>query len=78
MTFETDTMTLSEALGKVNGLSDVRELDRAWRSWHKLLARSERTDGGVIVRAQSASGSTRSTVRAPGGTRSPWSTMPPY
>jgi hypothetical protein len=36
-------------------LNDVRELDRAWRSWHTVLARSQRGAGSVIVRAQSAS-----------------------
>jgi hypothetical protein len=39
------------------GLADVRELDRAWRSWHRVLAQAEaaRNNGPVIVRAQSAS-----------------------
>jgi hypothetical protein len=39
------------------GLTDVRELDRAWRAWHKVLAQSPAGRGGdtVIVRAQSAS-----------------------
>lgn len=37
------------------GLADVRELDRAWRSWHTVLARATRGDDKVIVRAQSAS-----------------------
>lgn len=38
------------------GLSDVRELDRAWRAWHKVVA--SRQPGGsrdaLVVRAQSA------------------------
>lgn len=36
------------------GLADVRELDRAWRSWHKVASRT--TPGGelVVVRAQTA------------------------
>jgi hypothetical protein len=37
------------------GLNDVRELDRAWRSWHTVLARSQQLGGPVIVRAQSES-----------------------
>jgi hypothetical protein len=40
------------------GLAGVRELDRAWRAWHKMLAQQgpTRRDAGVmIVRAQSES-----------------------
>jgi hypothetical protein len=39
------------------GLADVRELDRAWRAWHKVVAQAPaaRGEGPVIVRAQSAS-----------------------
>ncbi|MEA2631914.1 MAG: hypothetical protein QOE66_2133, partial [Chloroflexota bacterium] len=39
------------------GLADVRELDRAWRAWHKVVAQSQapRDENTVIVRAQSAS-----------------------
>jgi hypothetical protein len=38
------------------GLANVRELDRAWRSWHKVVAESSRTRPAAIplvVRAQS-------------------------
>jgi hypothetical protein len=35
------------------GLADVRELDRAWRSWHKVASVAARDD--LVVRAQSAS-----------------------
>jgi hypothetical protein len=44
------------------GLASVRELDRAWRAWHKVVARSERSrrdSDVVVVRAQSASEPTR-------------------
>ena len=40
------------------GLADVRELDRAWRSWHKVVADarpSRPATDDVIVRAQSGS-----------------------
>jgi hypothetical protein len=39
------------------GLADVRELDRAWRAWHKVLAQSQpsRDPNAVLVRAPSAS-----------------------
>jgi hypothetical protein len=39
------------------GLADVRELDRAWRSWHKVVAARplSGTRDAVVVRAQSAS-----------------------
>jgi hypothetical protein len=37
------------------GLADVRELDRAWRAWHKVAAHPAGRDGTLIVRAQSAS-----------------------
>jgi hypothetical protein len=39
------------------GLADVRELDRAWRAWHKVLAQQPtgRSRDTIIVRAQSAS-----------------------
>jgi hypothetical protein len=36
------------------GLADVRELDRAWRSWHRLLAENPAKTDQVVVRAQSA------------------------
>ena len=38
------------------GLADVRELDRAWRSWHKVVASRQprNTRDNVVVRAQSA------------------------
>ncbi len=40
------------------GLTNVRELDRAWRAWHTVLARGDRTTVGrdaenAVVRAQS-------------------------
>ncbi|MFO0907683.1 MAG: hypothetical protein U0794_04860 [Isosphaeraceae bacterium] len=37
------------------GLADVRELDRAWRSWHKVVASrsTEPSADSVVVRAQS-------------------------
>jgi hypothetical protein len=44
------------------GLAGVRELDRAWRAWHKMLAQTERArrdPGLVVVRAQSASEAAR-------------------
>jgi hypothetical protein len=39
------------------GLADVRELDRAWRAWHKVLAQAQPAGGpdAVLVRAQSPS-----------------------
>ncbi len=37
------------------GLADVRELDRAWRSWHKVVALPPARSDAVVVRAQSAS-----------------------
>ncbi len=39
------------------GIAGVRELDRAWRAWHKVLAQSQpkRDPNTVIVRAQSPS-----------------------
>ena len=36
------------------GLADVRELDRAWRSWHKVVVAREALTDDVVVRAQSA------------------------
>ncbi len=36
------------------GLADVRELDRAWRSWHKVVVARESPGDKLIVRAQSA------------------------
>jgi hypothetical protein len=46
------------------GLASVRELDRAWRAWHKVLAQSEQTgtrrgSDAVVVRAQSPSETAR-------------------
>ena len=35
------------------GLADVRELDRAWRSWHKVVALQQPTGDDLVVRAQS-------------------------
>ena len=35
------------------GLADVRELDRAWRAWHKVVATKRAAKDGLIVRAQS-------------------------
>jgi hypothetical protein len=39
------------------GLADVRELDRAWRSWHKVVASRQLTGprDHLVIRAQSAS-----------------------
>lgn len=37
------------------GLADVRELDRAWHSWHKVAANTPRGRDTLVVRAQSAS-----------------------
>lgn len=37
------------------GLADVRELDRAWRSWHKVVASRPGERDPLLVRAQSAS-----------------------
>jgi len=37
------------------GLTDVRELDRAWHSWHKVVASNPARGDTLIVRAQSAS-----------------------
>ena len=36
------------------GLADVRELDRAWRSWHKVVVARESLSDQLVVRAQSA------------------------
>lgn len=38
------------------GLADVRELDRAWKSWHKVVASRAPTSpaDAVVIRAQSA------------------------
>lgn len=36
------------------GLTDVRELDRAWRAWHKVVASQGTPTGDLVVRAQSA------------------------
>ena len=36
------------------GLADCRELDRAWRSWHTVVATSRKSGGeALVVRAQS-------------------------
>lgn len=35
------------------GLADVRELDRAWRSWHKVVVRGDSNRDALVVRAQS-------------------------
>ncbi len=35
------------------GLADTRELDRAWRSWHKVVAIREAPGDDLVVRAQS-------------------------
>ena len=36
------------------GLADCRELDRAWRSWHTVVATSRKSSAGsLVVRAQS-------------------------
>jgi hypothetical protein len=37
------------------GLADVRELDRAWRSWHKVAANEAPADA-LVIRAQSGGG----------------------
>jgi hypothetical protein len=37
------------------GLADVRELDRAWRAWHKVAVASAADRDAVVVRAQSGS-----------------------
>jgi hypothetical protein len=37
------------------GLADVRELDRAWRAWHKVVASAPARRDTLVVRAQSAS-----------------------
>lgn len=34
--------------------TDVRELDRAWRSWHKVVVAAEMARDNLVVRAQSA------------------------
>ncbi len=36
------------------GLADVKELDRAWRSWHKVVASRESARDDLVIRAQSA------------------------
>jgi hypothetical protein len=36
------------------GLADVRELDRAWRSWHKVVVARETGRDSLVIRAQSA------------------------
>ena len=36
------------------GLADVRELDRAWRAWHKVVASRGTPRDDLVVRAQSA------------------------
>ena len=41
------------------GLADCRELDRAWRSWHTVVASERRDEGAVVVRAQSPDAATR-------------------
>ncbi|MHC5543779.1 hypothetical protein ACYOEI_36595, partial [Singulisphaera rosea] len=35
------------------GLADVRELDRAWRSWHQVASHSTPSRDLVVIRAQS-------------------------
>jgi hypothetical protein len=35
------------------GLADVAELDRAWRSWHRVVASTEPGRDALVVRAQS-------------------------
>ena len=35
------------------GLADCRELDRAWRSWHTVVASERLASNAVVVRAQS-------------------------
>jgi hypothetical protein len=41
------------------GLADVRELDRAWRSWHKVLAQSKGVRGPVVAQARPADAAAR-------------------
>ena len=36
------------------GLADVRELDRAWRAWHKVVASRGTPSDDLVVRAQSS------------------------
>ena len=36
------------------GLADVRELDRAWRSWHKVVVARESASGDLVARAETA------------------------
>ena len=36
------------------GLADTKELDRAWRSWHKMVAMRGTPSEDLVVRAQSA------------------------
>jgi len=36
------------------GLADTRELDRAWRSWHKIVATRTTPSDDLVVRAQSS------------------------
>lgn len=52
------------------GLADVRELDRAWRAWHKIASQKTRPAAGaaVVVRAQSGSeGNAAGAANAGGG-----------
>ncbi len=35
------------------GLADCRELDRAWRSWHRVVVATRSGDGPLVVRADS-------------------------
>jgi hypothetical protein len=37
------------------GLADVRELDRAWHSWHRIAGRTRPGGDDLVLRAQSAS-----------------------
>ena len=37
------------------GLRDVRELDRAWRAWHKVVASTSNAPSAILVRAQNGS-----------------------
>ncbi len=37
------------------GLADVRELDRAWRSWHRLASTTPPPRDALVIRAQSGS-----------------------
>ncbi|GAC1342957.1 MAG: hypothetical protein NVSMB14_07370 [Isosphaeraceae bacterium] len=37
------------------GIADVAELDRAWRSWHQVLASRDSADGRMIVQTGSSS-----------------------